>query len=304
MKTERIDGVCEIHQLGFPENGQRLLIEIPHGATERSHFDALASQLRGIYPAGLEKFFHVNTDVGAPELANALVASPALNGVQVTVVRSLIPRTFIDCNRVVGSDPALYREGKVTPATPYYVQHPADIELLHGLLARYESVVSQAYRAVCGEGGVALMLHTYAPRSVPIQAVGNDIIQQLEFHYAPSRIENCDLRPEVDFIHQTSDGRDLVSSLALDKLGAALTEEGLNVASGVSYPLHPSTAAYHHARKYPDQTLCLEVRRDLLVQEWRPFESMEISPERVGPIARALARGVSAWIKSGRDSGN
>jgi len=298
MKTERIDGVCEIHQAGIPEKGRRLLIEIPHGATERSHFDALSLQLQGIYPAGLEKFFHVNTDVGAPELAHALSASPALSGVQVTVVRSLIPRTFIDCNRLLGADPALYREGKVTPATPDYVQHPADIEMLHGLLARYESAVSQAYQAVCGEGGVALMLHTYAPRSVPIQAVGNDIVQQLEFHYVPSRIENCDLRPEVDFIHQTSDGRNLVSPLALDQLGTALMEEGVNVARGVSYPLHPSTAAYHHARKFPHQTLCVEVRRDLLVQEWRPFEAMETSPERVAPIARALARGISSWIRS------
>ena len=301
MKTERIDGVCEIQQSGLPEKGRRLLIELPHGATERSHFDALAAQLQGVYPAGLEKFFHVNTDVGAPELAHALSASPALNGVQVTVVRSLIPRTFIDCNRVLGADPALYREGKVTPATPDYVQHPADIGLLHGLLARYESVVSEAYQAVCGEGGIALMLHTYAPRTVPIQAVSNDIVQQLEFHYAPSRIENCDLRPEVDFIHQSSDGRDLVSPLALDQLGNALTEEGIRVASGVSYPLHPSTAAYHHARKFPHQTLCLEVRRDLLVHEWRPFEAMEISPERVAPIARALARGLSGWIQ-GRET--
>ncbi len=297
MKTQLIPGVCEITQCGLPRAGKRLLIEIPHGATERSHFDALASRLSGVYPAGLEKFFHVNTDVAAPELASAIASSPALEGVQVTIVRSLIPRTFIDCNRVTNASPELYRQGKVTPATADYVQHPSDIELVHGLLQQYEKLTNEAYHATCGEGGVALMLHTYAPRTVPIQSVGNDIIDQLEFHYAPERIEACDLRPEVDFIHKTQDGIELVNPVAMKSLSTEIESQGYSVSDGVSYPLHPSTAAYHHALRYKGQTLCVEVRRDLLVHEWRPFEQMEPSPERLAPLAGAFARGLAQWLE-------
>ena len=48
------------------------LIEIPHGATRRAHFEALAPQLKSALPDGLIDFFFVNTDAGAPELAFAL----------------------------------------------------------------------------------------------------------------------------------------------------------------------------------------------------------------------------------------
>jgi hypothetical protein len=296
MKLQRIPGVCEVYQTGAPRHGKRLLIEIPHGATERLHFDALASRLSGVYPAGLEKFFFVNTDLAAPELASAIAASPAMEGVQVTVVRSLIPRTFIDCNRVTQASPDLYRQGKVTPATADYVQHSGDIELLHGLLADYEKIARRAYEAVCGEGGVALMLHTYAPRTVPIQAIGSDIVEQLRFHYAPGKIESCELRPEIDFIHKTPDGTQLVDPAAMHMLSDELEAAGFQVSDGVSYPLHPSTAAFHHAQKFKGRTICVEVRRDLLVQEWLPFEPMEASPERLAPVAGAFARGVASWL--------
>jgi hypothetical protein len=55
-----------------------VLLEVPHGATRRAELDGLAALLRGQLPRGLDAFFHVNTDEGAPEvaLAAALAAGP------------------------------------------------------------------------------------------------------------------------------------------------------------------------------------------------------------------------------------
>src|SRR5690606_36693325 len=42
-----------------------LLVEVPHGADLRAHYDALRARLVGELPADLHCFFHINTDVGA-----------------------------------------------------------------------------------------------------------------------------------------------------------------------------------------------------------------------------------------------
>ena len=94
-----------------------VVVEIPHGATATADFTALAAQLTSPLPAGLVDFFHVNTDIGAPELALALaerLVSESPTRV-VTVLRCRIPRTFIDCNRRMDASPEDFKAGKVTP---------------------------------------------------------------------------------------------------------------------------------------------------------------------------------------------
>jgi hypothetical protein len=84
-----------------------LLIEIPHGATRTSDFDAVAQAMTSPLPSQLSDFFHVNTDAGAPELAVALAhrltqLDPTKS---VAILRCRVPRTFIDCNRRIDADP-------------------------------------------------------------------------------------------------------------------------------------------------------------------------------------------------------
>ena len=62
-----VPGVCEVLRWGSPDEPASLLVEVPHGATERRHYDALANRLEGTLPSRLEQFFHVNTDFGAPD---------------------------------------------------------------------------------------------------------------------------------------------------------------------------------------------------------------------------------------------
>src|SRR4051794_17258256 len=84
-----------------------LVIEIPHGATQTADYTAVATRLTSPLPGGLVDFFHATPDAGAPELAIAtarrFTAADPTRGV--AVLRSRIPRTFIDCNRRVDASP-------------------------------------------------------------------------------------------------------------------------------------------------------------------------------------------------------
>ena len=95
-----------------------LLVELPHGATLAADYFATKDALNGPFPDQLEDFFFVNTDVGSPEVGHA-VASQYLAAHRhhaVVLVCSRIPRTFVDCNRVLGGRPA--ESAAITPGLP------------------------------------------------------------------------------------------------------------------------------------------------------------------------------------------
>lgn len=295
-KVESVPEVCEvIRVMGSASVGPPdLLIEIPHGATRASEFRALAHQLLGVMPDHLIQFFFVNTDAGAPELglalANRLVAENPRRGV--LILRSCIPRTFVDCNRVIDASPEEFKAGKVTPGVPPYVRDPADLALLRSLHAEYVAVAHAAYSAVCGAGGMALMLHTYAPRSVDV-AVDDDIVRSLHHAYEPEVYPTWPLRPEIDLIGRHPDGTLAVPEALAERVVAAFAEIDLTAVIGETYPLHPSTQAWHFAARYPGRALCLEVRRDLLAEPFSPFEEMNIGEAKVERIAGALVRALA-----------
>ena len=254
----------------------QLLIEIPHGATETEHYVELASRLTSPLPDDLIQFFYVNTDVAAPELALfiAEIFSRLNLSYKILIVRSLIPRTFVDCNRIISTSDEADIEAGVTSGIPSYITTAEDHQLLRARYDCYQVEAQKAYRYVCGNGGVALMLHSYAPKSVGISAVDQTIIERLKEVYAPDLYSTWKLRPEIDFIHKAPSGTILISPLAREILSRRLEESGYQVAQGESYPLHPATTGYGHAKKYPQQTICLEVRRDLLVVSFEPFSPM------------------------------
>jgi hypothetical protein len=308
-------GVCEAESFssvgGDLSAPPDLLIEVPHGATRRRDFDETRRRLRGEYPADLEEFFFVNTDVGAPECAFRLARSfvdprsqPGLVEMaglsaseidrprKVRVVRSLLPRTFVDCNRVVG--PTKVSGSRLTPAVPEYVTDSGDVRLLERRHRAYQKLAASAYKLVCDPGGTALTLHTYAPRSVPIERLDGSIVDNLRAAYRPERYENWPHRPAVDVISEGDDGRFLAPRALVASIIDLYEQAGVRARQNATYRLHEGTTGYLHASRYAGQVLCLEIRRDLLADPFDPFSEMRIGEAKVRkmtlPLAAALLR--------------
>ncbi|MDP2317618.1 MAG: N-formylglutamate amidohydrolase [Pseudomonadota bacterium] len=297
-----LDGVCTVRLVrgaaADPASTPDLLIELPHGATRTADYDRLRARLHGTYDDDLVDFFHVNTDIGSPELADdlaaALVAAHPTRAVG--ILQSRIPRTFIDCNRVIDAPAAAFREGKVTPGVPPWVRDPRDLELLREMHEAYVVAARAAIDGVCGAGGAALLLHTYAPRSVGVE-VDEHIVASLHAAYRPETVGSWPLRPPVDVIGRSLEGELLVDPTLLDDLHAGYAALGVHVANGETYPLHPSTWGFHHAAHWPLRTLCVEVRRDLLADPWDPFVEMRISAAHAARMAGPLAGAIGSWLE-------
>lgn len=299
-----VANVCEVEHLRGTANDPAappdVLFEVPHGATRTAHFTALRAQLRGRYADDLQDFFHVNTDVGAPELARAIAervvqSQPRRSAV---VVRCLLPRTFVDCNRRIdpAAAPAGSAAGEPTPGLPPWIQDAHDRTLLLDRYAAYRDVVTRAFAAVCGRGGLGLCVHTYAPRSIDV-AVDGDIVKSLHAAYAADRIGTWPLRPAVDLITHDPDGRELASAGLAARAEAELTAAGFEVERNGAYSLHPVTLAHEFAARHPGTTLCFEVRRDLLVPDFTPFREMLPEPARIARAASPLAGAVLASLR-------
>ncbi|MFO1010409.1 MAG: N-formylglutamate amidohydrolase [Planctomycetota bacterium] len=283
-----VEFLCGTRSSGAPD----LLLEVPHGATRSDDFSRLASTLVGAYPDDLRDFFFVNTDVGAPEVARRVAeryvaAEPERAAV---VIRCRIPRTFVDCNRVIdaATKPAASAAGEMTPGLHAWVRDPRDRERLLALYASYRALVTSAFERVCGRGGRALMVHSYAPRSVDVP-VDDRIVEHLRAAYAPDKVGTWPLRSEVDLILDAPDGARYASEELAEGAASAFAAAGFAVARNGAYALHPSTLAHAFAREFPGRTLCLELRRDLLVREFTPFAEMRGEPSKVDRVAAPLA---------------
>lgn len=299
MVLQSTPGIADLHWVrGLAcdaSTAAQLLIEVPHGATETADFETLAAQLQSPLPDGLVDFFHVNTDVGAFELALATAAHWVARrpGACALIVRSRIPRTFIDCNRRIDEAPEAFRAGNVTPGLMPWVTCAADIVLLRERHAKYVDCVRAATQALAADAGI-LMLHSYAPRSVAVN-VDLDIVRNLRQAYQPDIEASWPMRPEFDVIARDIEGRSHAPTDVVDAMRNSLGACGWTVADSATYPLHPSTLAWDHVMQHPGRALCLEVRRDLLADPFDPFVQMQISPSKVEQIAKPLAAALAAW---------
>jgi len=294
MSLESIAGVVDIHVVRGARAGAGtdLVIEIPHGATQTLNFTSLAAKLTSPLPDALVDFFHVNTDAGAPELAEAIAArlvveDPARS---VAIVRCRIPRTFIDCNRRIDAAPAEFKAGKVTPGLMPWITTDADRELLRAAYDSYQ----QAVREALSPTTAILMLHTYAPRTVDVE-VDADIVKNLRHAYLPEVEPTWPLRPEIDVISRALDGTSYAPVDVVDTLRAALAADGITVADGATYPLHPSTVAWDHVMARPGRALCVEVRRDLLADPFEPFAQMTIGAAKVARLTAPFVTALRRW---------
>jgi hypothetical protein len=206
------------------------------------------------------------------------------------VLRCRLPRTFVDCNRVIeeGTAPAASAAGAVTPGLPPWIRDPADLALLRARYGAYRRLVEDAVTAACGSGGRAVFVHTYAPRGVDVP-VDERIVERLREAYRPENLERWPLRAEVDLIADDPEGRPLASESLVVRTRAAFQRAGFEVARSRAYALHPSTLAHRFATSFPDRTLCLEVRRDLLVPVFTGFAEMTVDAAKVARVAAALA---------------
>lgn len=273
-----------------------VLIEVPHGATRLDHFHAVRGRLRGSLPPHLEDYFLVNTDAGAPELALAVAERLATEGLSCLVLRCRVPRTLIDPNRELGAESPVAREVGLTPAIHGFVEDPADRDLLVALYRRYRAIADRVHEQVCGGGGLAVALHTYAPRSIQLDRFDAGIVQALRAAYLPETYRRWPLRPEVDLITRTPEGEVLADPGLVAAVARGYEELGLEVEENGTYTLLPGTVAATRSRRWPGRVLCLEVRRDLLADPWVPFTEVAIGAAAVArlaaPLASALLRGM------------
>jgi hypothetical protein len=301
LETRVHDGVAlvEILRGAAAAHGDSpsLLVEVPHGADERGHYDALRARLVGDLPADLHEFFHVNTDIGAWQygrrVAELLVAErPQLSAM---VVRSLIPRTFIDCNRLEETQESLQAGGLTAGLAPY-VEHPDDRALLVSLHRAYVRLIEDAYAEVCDGGGFALTPHTYGPYNLPIAHIDRGIVEALRACHRPEVIPTLSVRPEVDLLTRTKEGVRLAPEGIVHDLLAAFAAAGHRPTEGAAYSLQPSTQTWRFVTRYPEQVLCLEVRRDLLVETYTGLSAMVVREDAADRVARPLAAAIGRWL--------
>lgn len=296
---ETVEGVCEVSVFApATASSKWLLIEVPHGATRKSDYDAVAARLKSTLLEQLEHFFFVNTDIGAPEGAAWLGRTLSGQGVNVVVTRCLIPRTFIDTNRVIAQTQQGVVVDGLTPAVPGYLDSPDDAQWLTAQHARYHQLVSAAYQEICrGADGLALQLHSYSPRSVSIEKTDGNIVTALHAAYVPEVYAKWPERPPVDLISALADG----SFQAAPKLVAALLEayaaEGIAAKENGTYHLHPVAMGYQYARAYPDQVLCVELNRGLVAEPFVPFGVSPISEAKVAKLVAPIGRVLLAALQ-------
>jgi hypothetical protein len=283
---------------GADPQAPSLLIELPHGATEAEHFQALRQVLAGPLPDDLEAFYWVNTDIGSPEVARRLaqLLTARRGGPAVTVLRCHIPRTFVDTNRLLEEGPG---KREMTAGIQDYVTNPADRALLGALHAGYAAAAEAAYAEVCGAGGLALTLHTFAPRSVSVD-LGGDIVAGLRAAYRPGVYRRWPRRPDVEIISRLPSGEDLAPAGVPALLAARYEAAGIGVESNTTYHMHPATYGYRHVLRWPGQVLCLELNRGRLAAPFTPFLPSPIGPRKVARMARPLAETLLGWFAERR----
>jgi len=296
---QSIPGVCDVETYGAPGAGRvDLLLEIPHGATTAADFEALCARLVSPLPEDLAAFYWVNTDVGAPEVARAVAARVAAAGGRVLVLRSRVPRTFVDCNRALAPPSDVVRDG-LTPAVPGYVRDPRDVELLGSLHRAWAGAAERAYDAVCGGGGLAIQLHTYAPLEVEIDRVDDDVVRALRRAWSSEQVGRWRRRPDVDLIRDEADGTSHAPAAFAEAVRAAYAAAGFGVGVNATYALHPATAGWALSHRHPGRVLCLELNRAALAEPFIPFEPMRIPVPRAERMARPLAE---AWAATRGDA--
>jgi hypothetical protein len=104
------------------------------------------------------------------------------------------------------------------------------------------------------------------------------------------------VRPEIDLITKDPDGTRCAPDAVCDEVLAGYRALGLEAAECATYTMHPSAQGARWAKRFPDRFFCLEVRRDLLVESYTPFEEMTVRPDAADRICAPLAAAIDRWL--------
>lgn len=293
-----IPDIAHVEHLGPRGVRPALLIEVPHGADRRAHYDLWRARLVSDLPADLHAFFHLNTDVGAWQYGRRVAekvaaARPELG---IVLIRCLVPRTFIDTNRVPDAPDGLANGTGMTPAVAPYVDRAEDRALLGDAHRQYVELVARAYETICHAGGFALSPHTYGPRTLAISKIDHGIVGALRAAHEPDAIAAAPLRPELDLITRKADGTRVAPSGIVEELTAAYAALGITATESATYKMSEVTQSWRWQTRYPEQVLCLEVRRDLLVETWTPFDEQTVRADAADRFATPLADAILARL--------
>ena len=158
----------------------------------------------------------------------------------------------------------------------------------------YHTVIGAAYATVCGKAnGLALQLHSFAPKSVDITETDRGIVEALHAAYRPEVYPNWPDRPSVDLICATQDGSFQSAPQLASALVDAYRAAGIEAKQNATYHLHPVTMGLVYAQAHPDQVICVELNRGEVADPFVPFGESPISAAKVermvGPIAEVFA---------------
>lgn len=301
MQLSSIESVAHVEMMSGPEADLDgpfdLLIEVPHGADERSHYDALFARMKSALPADLQVFFHVNTDIGAwdygRKVAELVIAKAPRT--RALLIRCLVPRTFVDTNRELVAQDDLAKGG-LTGATPPYIVDAEDHALLNAMHTEYVALIDAAYAAVCGGQGMALTPHTYGPYLLPIERIDAHIVEALRAAHAPATLPTLKVRAEIDLLTDTKEGERLSDPALTEAIAENLTTAHFEVARNASYCLLPGSQTHRQSVRYPGRVFCLEARRDLLVETYDPLDAMRVDPTKIERLAQPIAQAIGAWL--------
>ena len=209
------------------------------------------------------------------------------------ILRCLVPRTFIDCNRVLDVDSELVHAAGLTGAVPGYVTGK-DLQTLRGMHSAYTRAARAGLRVESAAlAARPLIFHTYAPRSVNITRIDAGIVRALREAYSPERYTTWPVRPDVDIISEADDDVPLAPRGIVESIRRHYAErwdrgDRERVVSTSSRNAGPSATRSDMRHR----VLCIEISRARLADPFAPFEEMTIGADNVtrmtAPIAAAL----------------
>lgn len=283
-----------------------VFLEIPHGATTAAHLEAIKT-LGAEAPEDWDTVYWCTTDQGAPEVASAaakLLVDPswamealgeraaedaAKRGV--CVVRGLIPRHFIDLNRL-WIDEQEAKQANLTPIVPPFLKSQPKVGgQLRALYREYHSVINAQYERTCQAGGQTMQVHTYSPRSVSApNGVSGQVLREA---WSDAKRESWPLRPAGQLIT----GRADEPALSDARLSALMVEEFAKADFELSindpFSFHPVTTLDALGHRWPGQVMAIELGRERLAERYDPLGPWTPSPTVVAACAHAMAKAIA-----------
>ncbi len=316
MGYESLPDICEVVVVNGPEVTEKtrptLLFEIPHGATELSHLEAVCGLLgcdvevcartfwgmtdQGVFayshrlaqfitdPAWVEHNCHAFFTQAQQERAQAQSSRR-----QVVLLRGILPRNLVDLNRAW----LLQTQGerKFTGVLGDVVREAGTTQQAKALYDAYQALSDRAHADVCGRGGYAFQLHTYAPISVPVPQE-KTVEEALEHAYRPEHYDTFPKRPIGQLITGRPDAEPLTERALVQRIQDMYARVALEIPENSPFALDPVLAPDARMHNHAGRVVGFELSRGALSPRFWPFAKMEVDPDKVDALVTPLAQAI------------